>query len=88
MSEKVARGIEARLELPSGWLDRDERVGAPPMDDALLVQCIQAVTAALEDAGKRPGAERFAELVALAYAQGRREGACDEAFVARLVRLA
>jgi hypothetical protein len=86
ISEKVARGIEAKLGLPFAYLD-GHLGNKAAVDEPLLAKCIRAVAAALEDAGSRPGHERFGELVALAYDQAAGTGACDETYINRLVRL-
>lgn len=86
VSEKVAREIEARLGLPSGWLDA-EHEGGVRIDDASLADAVRAVAAALRDASLRPDPDRYATLVALVYDQFRLTGRLDEAHIKKLISL-
>ncbi len=84
ISEKVARGIERKLALRTGWLDAEDM---PHLDDVLLAQSIQAVTAVALEYDRRVQPAKFAELVSIVYDHAVRTGECDTAFVQRLVRL-
>lgn len=86
ISEKVARGIEAKLNLPLGWLDR-ETPERPPIDDSVLAHCVRAVAAAVQDSPVKVSPEKFAELVTLAYEHHAATGTCDEGYINRLMRL-
>jgi hypothetical protein len=86
VSEKVAREFEAKLGLPSGWLDAEH--GEPRMvDDEALSTCVRAVAAALRDAGHRATPDQMADLTALAYEHVKLTGRVDEPFIKKLVRL-
>lgn len=86
VSEKVAREMEAKLGLPTGWLDgRHDPV--KPVDDAALSQCVRAVAAALRDAGQRPDPDTYAKLVTLAYEHTKLVGQVDEPFIVKIIGL-
>ncbi len=86
ISEKVAREIEAKLGLPSNWLDATH--GEPrPVDDETLSACVRAVSAALRDAGHRATPDQMADLATLAYEHVKLTGRVDETFITRIVRL-
>lgn len=86
VSEKVAREIEGKLGLPSGWLD-DEHGETRPLDDAALGACVRAVSAAFRDVGHRPTPDQMADCAALAYEHAKLLGRVDEAFINKIVRL-
>ncbi len=87
LSERTAREIEARLGLPTGWLDH-EHTGTPAqVDDHALGQCVRAVAAALRDAGHRPDPDRMASLVSLVYDHTRLTGEVSESYVKKLMEL-
>jgi hypothetical protein len=86
VSEKVAREIEGKLALPTGWLDQ-EQSGLPQIDDEALAACVRAVAAALDDLKKRPQPSTFADVVQLVYEHRKLTGRLDEAFIQRVVRL-
>lgn len=86
ISEKVAREMEAKLGLPTGWMDQ-EHSGHRQLDDAALSDCVRAVAAALRDAGHRATPDQMADLATLAYEHTKLTGRVDEPFIARLVRL-
>lgn len=86
ISEKVAREIEGRLNLPSGWMDH-EHGEARPVDDETLSSCVRAVAATLRDAGHKATPDQLADLAALAYEHAKLTGRVDETFIKRIVRL-
>lgn len=87
VSEKVARDIESKLELPAGWMDVVDH-SATPLDEVLLARSIQAVTLCAGDLGKTLSYAAMAEVVALVYDHANAHGgACEEPFVHRLLRL-
>ncbi|CAB4124535.1 hypothetical protein UFOVP61_15 [uncultured Caudovirales phage] len=86
VSEKVARGIEATLALPTGWLD-GVKPDRPPIDDDTLAQSVRAVAVAVEASKTKPSPDQFAELVAMTYEHSVTHGGCDESYINRLVRL-
>lgn len=87
ISEKVAREIESRLNLPTGWLDSEHDAVVRQVDDELLGMCVRAVAAAVRDAGLRPDPDAYATLVGLAYEHTKLTGRVEETYVQRLVRL-
>jgi hypothetical protein len=87
ISEKVAREIESKLSLPTGWLDAPRGDQARKIDDDTLGECAGAVAAAVRDAGLKPAPKTFGELVTLAYEHTKLTGRVDEPFIQRLVRL-
>lgn len=86
VSEKVAREIEGKLNLPIGWLDK-EQTAPTVLDDQVLSDCVRACAAAIRDAGLKPDPDRYAILVGLAYDYLRLTGRMDEAHLNKLVRL-
>jgi hypothetical protein len=66
ITEKMARKVEKDLDLPAGWMDAPHRV-TDGVDQNQVTQAIQAVGAALQDAGKNIDPAKFAEIVALVY---------------------
>lgn len=86
ISEKVAREIEIKLNLPVGWLD-SEHTTARQVDDSVLGECVRAVAAALRDAGVKATPDQMADLASLTYEHAKLTGRIDEAFIKRIVRL-
>lgn len=85
ISEKVAREIESKLNLPSNWLD-GEHTQTRVVDDDLLCKCVRAVAAAVE--GKKVGPDVMAEMVSAVYEHAKLTGRIDEPFTNRLLRIA
>lgn len=91
ITEKTARQIETRLELPRGWLDQDHSASdhaAQDIDQALITKVIVAVGTALEANGKHVTPARFADMVALVYTTATKNGEVDSALVQQVVKLA
>lgn len=84
ISEKVAREIETKLNLPSNWLD-SEHTQTRAVDDDLLCKCVRAVAAAVE--GKRISPDVMAEMVSAVYEHAKLTGRIDEPFINRLTRI-
>jgi hypothetical protein len=87
ISEKVAREIEAKLELPIGWMDQEHAPVPDTLDDQGLTECVTAVATVLRDSSLRPAPATYAQIVSLAYDRYRLTGRIDEAFLQRLVSL-
>jgi hypothetical protein len=87
ISEKVAREIESKLAMASGWLDQEHNGKPGRVDDETLGLCVRAVAAAIRDAGLKPDPETYGNLVGLAYEHTKISGRVDEPFIQRLVRL-
>ena len=84
ISEKVAREIESKLNLPSNWLD-GEHGSARQVDNDLLVACVRAVSAAAASKNLTP--DTMAEIVGMVYEQAKLTGRIDETFINRLLRI-
>ena len=85
ISEKVAREIESKLNLPTNWLD-GEHASARAVDNDVLVACVRAVSAAA--IGKNLSPDTVAEIVGMVYEQAKLTGRIDEPFISRLLRIA
>lgn len=86
VSEKTARDIEKRLQLPTGWMDA-EHGEAPGLDHEALSDCVRAVASVLRDVGLRPDPERYATLVGLVFDRFRLTGRLDEEHTKKLISL-
>lgn len=87
ISEKVARDMEGKLNLPIGWLDQEHAGNGRQVDDAALSACVRAVAAALRDADHNPSPDVYANLVSLAYEHAKLTGRVDEPFIQKLIGL-
>lgn len=87
VSERVAREIEGKLGLPSGWLDQEHAGNGRPVDDSALSECVRAVAAAIRDAGLRPDPDAYATVVSLTYEHAKLTGRVDENYIAKLMGL-
>ena len=69
VTEKTARLVEEKLDLPAGWLDtpHDEAKNHGKVDMSLVSRILQVAGAALDDAGVRLAPSRLADLVVLLY---------------------
>lgn len=86
VSEKTAREVEVKLNLPLGWMDRENAQSARP-DDSQLAECVRAVASCLRDAGLRPTPETYSKVVALTYDRLRLTGRVEEDYIKKLVGL-
>lgn len=86
VSEKVARDIETKLQLPVGWMDV-EHGPIKKIDDQALADVVRAVAAALRDEGLRPGPDIYATLVQLVFEHTRLTGRLDEEHIKKLITL-
>lgn len=87
VSEKVAREIEATLNLPVGWMDQSHPAGGQQLNDETLTECVKAVATVLRDAGLRPDPEAYGTLVQLVYDRVKLTGRLDEHHIQRLTTL-
>jgi hypothetical protein len=83
VTEKVARGIEQRLRMPNGWLDKKHDSYVSRIDEGSVSDTIVLVGQMLSDTGTKATPRQFAELVALAQERG----ALDETYIRRLLSL-
>lgn len=93
VSEKVAREIERRLNLPAGWMDRSTPAGATRRnhnepDTAALVDIVARVHDLAGAARVKLSREKFTTVVELAYEQTKLSGKLDEQYLQRLIQLA
>lgn len=65
ITEKMARKIEADLELPANWMDSTHRADA--VDHSQVSKAIQAVGLALQEAGKNIDPAKLADVVSVVY---------------------
>lgn len=89
VTEKTARNIESKLGMELGWLDKEHTETAKPVkvDQSLIAKAVLDVGAALEEHNVTVKPAKFADLVALVYAEAAKTGTVDEQLVQRLVRL-
>lgn len=85
ISEKTARKIENTLDLPTGWLDKDDAQPArpAPLDTRLLSNVVMLV----QQSGITLAPAKFSEVVALVYEQAIASGQLDERFIERVIKL-
>ena len=83
ITEKVAREIERKLLLPSGWLDKEPVNYSGRVDDDKVQQVVLLVGQLLKDSDTNVSPQQFAGLVALAYERGD----LDETYIRRLICL-
>lgn len=83
VTEKVARQIENRLRMPSGWLDKVHSDYATTVDENSVSETIVLVGQLLSDSKVKTTPRQFAELVALAQERG----GLDETYIRRLISL-
>jgi hypothetical protein len=85
VSERTARRIEAKLDLPAGWMDiNDHHEVAADID---LVVLIRDVTRALIEEKVDVPSAKFGELVVLALEHSRKAGKVDIPWIRSVVRL-
>lgn len=83
VTEKVARTIERRLLLPTGWLDTPLPDYQPRVDEGQVRETVLLVGQVLRETGTNATPEQFAELVALMHERG----GTDETYLRRLILL-
>lgn len=88
VTEKVARTLEAKLGLETGWLDQDHARPPDPEGGAPSVaQAVHLVSSTAEAQHVTLSPTKLSELVALVYDQGVATGRLDEALTRRLLSL-
>lgn len=87
ISEKVARQIEDKLKLPTGWMDQAHADSQVQIDDAFLRECVRMVASCIRDAGLTLDPEVVATLTSLAYEHAKAAGEVDKRFVQTLLQL-
>lgn len=87
VSEKVAREIEHKLQLPDGWMDRAHKGEPGQPETGLLIDVVAAVQDALDSAGVKMTKGNFTEMVELVYERSVEAGGVDLAYLRRLIKL-
>lgn len=87
VSEKAARAIERKLELPDGWMDRKHAAAPAQPSTATLVELVALATDIAATQGTRVSREKLAELVTLAYEHSQLTGSIDTGYLTRLINL-
>lgn len=87
VSEKVAREIEIRLNLPPGWLDKKHKSPAGAPDTEKLIEVIALVQDVLDAEGVKLQRTKFTELVSLVYERASEGAPTDQNYLRRLVKL-
>jgi hypothetical protein len=87
ISEDVARDIEGKLGLSNGWLDKEADTPAGDVNAPLVAEVLRIVMAVTAESKHDIGADKIAEVVALAYERAAASGSVDERYVRRLVNL-
>lgn len=85
ISERTARSIETLLDLPDGYLDKED--SAPPAPLAVSDVVLEVMNA-VEKMDRRPSASKIADIVALALSHGAPSGKVDRDFLQKLLNLA
>lgn len=85
ISEGIARGIEVKLAMPSGWLDAQHVDAA--FSQELMLECVATVTAEIQAANKKVNPQVLREVVGLAFDQAKVAGHIDNDFISKLARL-
>ena len=87
ISEKVAREVELKFKLPTGWLDQDHTGKAKPDEDANISECVHAVATAIHKAGLSPKPEVYANLITLVYEYAKLTSQVDASYIQKLIAL-
>lgn len=91
ISEKTARKWEKQLELPTGWLDGQQRgaspITTPEIDVDLLEWVMSVVFEELKKASVTLAPARLAELVSMQYTDSVASGVADQARIRKIVGL-
>lgn len=91
ITEKTARAIEKKLDLPVGFMDGEPAAASeqPRVDMATVTECVRLVGQTCEDVGVRLPPAKFADVVALVYSDCLETGQAPRAtFVRKLLQLA
>jgi len=87
VSEKVAREIERKLSLPSGWMDRSQKGKPGQPDTETLIEVVALVHDLLEGLSVKTSKEKFTEIVNLVYERTRDTGQQQSEYARRLIQL-
>lgn len=87
VSEKVAREIEHKLQLPDAWMDRPHRGEPGQPETGLLIDVVAAVKDMIDSEGIKMTKSNLADMVDLVYERSSEAGAVDLAYLRRLIKL-
>lgn len=89
VTEKTARAIEVKLELPAGWMDREPGLenGKTHVDTALVCSAIRAVAQEAEDLGVKLTPSKLADVVNLVYGDAEKTGRISLELVKQVLKL-
>jgi hypothetical protein len=96
ITEKTARAIEQKLQLPLGWMDSDHNngrkhlatVAVAAVDTTLFAQVVEAVSTAMQELGIDLSLEKFEEVVSFAYEHSLEKREVDQVLLRKMLRLA
>lgn len=87
VSEKVAREIELKLGIPTGWMDHKHKGPPGRPDTGLLIDVVATVKDAIDAAGVRAPRPKIENLVNLVYERAQEEGGLNTDYMRRLIEL-
>ena len=87
VSEKVAREIERKLSLPSGWMDKTHKGTPGAVDTNALIEIVAMVHDLLEDTPVKLSKEKFTDLVNLVYERTQETNQQQSEYARRLIQL-
>lgn len=87
VSEKTAREIEHKLQLPDRWMDHKHKGPPGQPDTGTLIDIIATVRDALDSEGVKAQRAKVEELVNLVYEHGQQEGTVGTDYLRRLIKL-
>lgn len=87
VSEKVAREIERKLDLPSGYMDKTHRGPSGKPDTETLIEVVALVRDLLDVNSVKCPKEKFTEMVNLVYERTQETGQQQSEYARRLIQL-
>lgn len=87
VSEKVAREIERKLSLPSGWMDRPQKGKPGQPDTETLIEVVALAHDLLDGMAVKIAKDKFTEIVNLVYERTQETGQQQSEYARRLIQL-
>lgn len=87
VSERTARKIETKLDLPRGYLDKKPTNTNTEVSTELVTSVVRYVAQACSDAGVRLTPEKLADVVTVIYQDAVDNGKIREAFAKQIIQL-
>ncbi len=91
ITEKTIAHIEAKLDLPRGWMDRDHTEATighgAKVNTMLFAQAVAVAGTIAQELGARLSVEKFEGIVGLVYECALGTGKVSDDFARRLIRL-